>query len=123
MPTDIPRQPQPTHVIARATPGVETAPAGTPVMWSPAALNARLEAERALQALPRRTVGIAVEARVLISRVVALVERRELSLPAATARLRDLTARIEQHLLVESARRVPREWQRLAYGRRIQNAH
>ena len=93
-----------------------------PVMWSPSALNARLDAERALQALPRRTAGIAVEARVLISRVITLVERRELSLRAATVRLRDVTARLDQHRLVEDSRRGPREWQLLAHGRRTRHA-
>lgn len=94
-----------------------------PVTWSPSALNARLDAEQALHALPRRAGGLAVEARVMISRVIALVERRELSLSAATARLRDLTARLDQQRHVEDARRCPRDWQLLSHGRRTHHAY
>lgn len=93
-----------------------------PVMWSPSALNARLEAEHALQGLPR-TCGPAVEARALIRRVITLVERRELSLRAATERFRALTARLDQHRLVEDARRGPRAWQLLSHGRRTDHAY
>ena len=41
---------------------------------------------------------------------------------AATARLRDLTARLDQHRLIEDSRRGPREWQLLAHGGRTRHA-
>jgi hypothetical protein len=84
-----------------------------PVMWSPVTLSARLAAERALRALPRRPGGIAAAARVALSDVIARVERRQLTQRAATAQLRDITARLHQHRLVEQSRRRPREWQLL----------
>jgi hypothetical protein len=84
-----------------------------PVTWSPVALSARLEAERALRALPRRPWGISADGRKAIGRIVAEVEHRQLSLDAATTRLRDLTLRLHQHRLAEESRDHPQEWQLL----------
>ncbi|WP_214465862.1 hypothetical protein [Microbacterium flavescens] len=94
-------------------PGLSPAHESAPVTWSPSALNARLDAEAALRALPRRPWGISADARAQISRVVAQVERRHLSLRAATAELRDLATRLHQHRLVEAANRAPRAWELL----------
>ncbi len=84
-----------------------------PVMWSPVALSARLEAERALASLGHRSWAICARARSEISRVVARVARRQLSLSAATAQLRDLTERLRLHRLAEESRRGRRQWQLL----------
>jgi len=84
-----------------------------PVMWSPVALRARLEAERALESLGHRSWSICARARSEITRVVARVGRRELSLSAATAQLCDLAERLHLHLLAEESRRHPGEWQLL----------
>jgi len=83
----------------------------SPVTWSPVALCARLEAERALRALPRRPWGISADGRRAIGRIVAEVEHRQLSLDAATTQLRDLTLRLHQHRLADECRHHPQEWQ------------
>jgi hypothetical protein len=88
-------------------------PAPLPVMWSPVALSARLEAERALESLGHRSWAICARARSEIRGVVARVARRQLSLSAATAQLRDLTERLQLHRLAEESRRGPRQWQLL----------
>ncbi|MDQ7879270.1 hypothetical protein Q9R08_14870 [Microbacterium sp. QXD-8] len=90
---------------APASEPIELSP---PVTWSPQALNARLVAEEALRALPRRPSAITAEARARISRIIAQVEQRQLTLRAATAQLRDLTIRLQQHRRAEEARR--RQW-------------
>lgn len=87
-----------------------------PVTWSPSALNARLDAEQALRALPRRTHGIAADARTGVRRIVSEVDRRQVTLPAATDRLRALTARLRQHRHIEDAAARPRAWQLLTRG-------
>src|SRR4051794_22434139 len=84
-----------------------------PVMRSPVALSARLEAERSLEALGRRSWTICVRARAEINRVVAAVGRRQVSLSAATAQLRRLTERLDLPRLAEDSRREPPEWQLL----------
>ena len=85
----------------------------SPVTWSPVALSARLDAERALRALPRRPWGIYADARKAIGRIVAEVEHRQLSLDASTLQLRDLTLRLHRHRLAEECRDHPQEWQLL----------
>src|SRR4051794_8675613 len=75
-----------------------------PVMWSPVALNARLEAERSLQALGHRSWAVCVRARVEILRAVAGVERRQLSQSAATAQLRDLAKQLDLYRLANHGR-------------------
>ena len=80
----------------------------TPVMWSPPALNARLEAQNALRTLPRRPCGVSAEARHEIRRIVAAVDRRELTQGAATAQLRGLTTRLHQHRRVQRSIQTPR---------------
>jgi len=88
-------------------------PPPLPVMWSPVALSARLEAERALESLGHRSWAICDRARTEIRRVVAMVGSRQLSLSAATEQLRDLAERLRLHRLTEESRRGPREWQLL----------
>jgi hypothetical protein len=88
----------------------------TPVAWSPPALNARLDAERALHALSRRRREISVDARRAIHRIVDRVERRQLTLRAATDQLRSLTARLHQHRRLDEATGGPSAWELL--GRR-----
>jgi hypothetical protein len=87
-----------------------------PVMWSPVALRARLEAERALESVGPRSWAICARARAEISRVVTAVGRRQLSLSAATVKLRDLTERLQLHRLAEESQRGPRQWQLLHPG-------
>lgn len=84
-----------------------------PVMWSPPALLARLQAERALEALPRRPRGIAAEARAGIRRIVRLVERGLLPLSDATVQLQQLTERLRASSVVEPAERAPHSWELL----------
>ena len=91
--------------------GVSDSPEPLPVMWSPVALSARLEAERALESAGPRSWAICARARTEISRVVTAVGHRQLSLSAATAKLRDLTDRLTLHRLAEESRRRSREGQ------------
>lgn len=86
----------------------------TPVTWSPPALRARLEAERALRALPRRTRGVPAEARTRIRRIVAMVEERRLPLRAATTQLQAVAARLREYRRAVEASRRPCDWQLLS---------
>lgn len=85
----------------------------TPVMWSPIALNARLDAERALLALPRQNWGASADARRALRRVIVQVERRELSMGAAAQQLRLVTCGLTQYRRDQETRRGPRAWERL----------
>ena len=84
-----------------------------PVTWSPTALNARLDAERALHALPRRARGFGADARIAISRIIAGVEHRRLTLRAATTQLRAITLRLREYHAAREAQHAPRAWELL----------
>ncbi len=88
----------------------------TPVMWTPPALNARLEAQNALRMLPQRPWGISAEALHEIRRIIAQVERRALTQRAAMTQLRDLTTRLDQQHRLELSRRAARDRQLLRPG-------
>lgn len=75
---------------------LRTAP--VPVMWSPVALNARLEAQQALHGL--RPVSTAAQARIELRRIVTRVDRRELAQHAAITALRELTKRLRTYRAV-----------------------
>ena len=72
-----------------------------PVTWSPVALNARLDAERALHALPRLPLHVVAEARLTVGRIISQVERRELTQAEATDQLRDVAHRLAECRPVE----------------------
>lgn len=79
--------------------GAEPEPSRTgpaPVMWSPVALRARLEAENALRSLPSST-DAAAGARAQLRRICAQVDRREISQHAAIPPLRALTTRLRTY--------------------------
>ncbi|TDN91384.1 hypothetical protein [Microbacterium sp. BK668] len=110
--------PVPEKQIARwlddgGAPRVEWRGEPAPVTWSPVALNARLDAQRALEALPRRSTGVAARARSTLGRIVSQVNRREIEQHSAIAELRELTARLSEHRAVEQSQRGPRDWQLL----------
>lgn len=92
-----------------------------PVMWSPAALKARLDARHEIQRLQRRARGASAEARVRISRIIAEVEARRLTQAEAIDQLRELTLWLRGQQAVERARHQPPDWvlllQRTAVGR------
>lgn len=109
-----------THRVLQHVPrvGPTTSPADighdlAPVTWSPTALNARLDAERALHALPRRARGFGADARIAISRIIAGVEHRRLTLRAATTQLRALTLRLREYHAAREAQHAPRAWELL----------
>ena len=99
--------------MPHARSGDDSADHHDPVTWSPPALLARLQAERALAAFPRRPQGIAAEARAGIRRIVRLVERGLLPLSDATAQLQQLTERLRASSGVEPAERTPHSWELL----------
>jgi hypothetical protein len=86
-------------------PGRTRAPrvANPPVCWTPTALNARLQAERALRSLPRRTWGISAEGRSELARIVVEVDQGRLGQDAATDALRELTLRLGAHRQAQEA--------------------
>ena len=77
--------------------------ASMPPVWSPPTMNARLSTQQALDAIPRRTWGISAEARVMLARIVADVDRRALTQPDATDQLRELTRCLLLHRQAEDA--------------------
>ena len=79
----------------------KTAVRPEPFVWTPSALSARLEAERALDDMPRRHWGISAEASSNLARIVAQVEQRILPQEAATEELRELAGRLVTHQRVQ----------------------
>ena len=84
-----------------------------PVTWSPVALNARLEAQRAAEALGHRSWVVCARARSEIKRITSKVDARQLDMGVAIAQLRALTKRLEEHRFIEETRSRPRGWQLL----------
>jgi len=72
-------------------------PRETPVMWSPPALCARLDAEAALRAQRDRRSAAVRAARREVARIVSAVDARRLDQAEAMRRLRDLAARFGVH--------------------------
>jgi len=84
-----------------------------PVTWSPVALRARLEAQRALHAMPRRPRGRAATARMTVDRIVTQVEQRRLSMPIAAEALRAVTVDLRRRAAVDAGARAPHAWELL----------
>lgn len=94
--------------IASSLPARPGHSAPLPVTWSPVALNARLDAERALHAAPRLPLRIVAEARLTVGRIIAQVERRELTQGDATEQLREVAHRLTEARHVEEAAHASR---------------
>jgi hypothetical protein len=127
MPTERSRRHRPARsgasAAAQPPDGAERADAqsrsSTPFTWSPSALHARLNAQRALDALPRRIRGFSAEARVRIRRIIAQVESRHLTVRAATTELRELAERLRAHRRIHEAQRRPHSWELLSTRRAL----
>ncbi len=77
-----------------------------PCVWTPTTLKARLEAQLALDALPRHPWGNSAAARSTLARIVAQVEQRILAQEAAAEQLRELTISLARQR--RSDERMPR---------------
>lgn len=74
-----------------------------PCVWTPTALKARLEAQRAVNALARSPWDVSAKARSTLTRIVTHVERRILSQESAAEQLRELTTRLVRHRRTQDA--------------------